>query len=159
RRGLAAEARALAERAKRIAANEDATKPSRPRTRPERRPTSDRPLAGTTCAITGPTHGIGRTTALWLAERGARGLMLCRNRDKASEVLRELRSRGGDGEVVHADLASLASVAGAAARVRELAPELDVLINNAGVLNFKRRLSADGIEESFAVNFLAHYLL
>src|SRR5262249_21349057 len=56
-------------------------------------------------------------------------------------------------------LASLHSVAQAAARVRELAPRLDLLVNNAGVLNHDRRLSVDGFEESFAVNFLAHFLL
>jgi len=120
---------------------------------------ADKPLAGLTCAITGPTRGIGLPTALSLGERGARVLLLCRSRDKGEAVARQLRARGAEGIVVEVDLTSLDSVAQAAARVRELAPRLDLLVNNAGVLNHERRLSVDGLEESFAVNFLAHFLL
>jgi NAD(P)-dependent dehydrogenase (short-subunit alcohol dehydrogenase family) len=86
-------------------------------------------------------------------------LLLCRSKEKGEAVARELAARGAEGIVVPVDLASLASVDEAAARVRELAPRLDVLLNNAGVLNFERRVTADGFEEGFGVNFLAHFLL
>jgi NAD(P)-dependent dehydrogenase (short-subunit alcohol dehydrogenase family) len=120
---------------------------------------NDKSLAGTTCAITGPTSGIGRATALALGERGARLLLLCRSPGKGAELARELQALGADSAVVQCDLSSLQAVAQAAARVRELAPQLDLLINNAGVVNAARRLSADGLEEMFAVNHLAHFLL
>lgn len=118
----------------------------------------DSSMAGKTIIITGPTQGIGRATAHALAARGARLLLLCRNIDKGRQLAAELDGHGGV-EVVEADLARLQSVAEAAARVLELAPRIDVLINNAGVVNSQRRETVDGLEEMFAVNHLAHFLL
>jgi NAD(P)-dependent dehydrogenase (short-subunit alcohol dehydrogenase family) len=152
RAGMAAEASALAGRAAKLAqSGSPAPVPSRSRV--------DKPLTGKTCVITGPTRGIGRPAALALGELGARVLLLCRSKDKGEALARELAARGAEGVVVPVDLASLASVEEAAARVRDLAPQIDVLLNNAGVLNFDRRLTVDGFEEGFGVNFLAHFLL
>ena len=116
-------------------------------------------MSGMTCAITGPTHGIGRSMAQTLAARGARVLLLCRNIAAGDALAAELASRGADTAVVHVDLASLASVAAAAERLQGLAPRLDVLLNNAGLINNQRRETGDGLEEMFAVNHLAHFLL
>jgi NAD(P)-dependent dehydrogenase (short-subunit alcohol dehydrogenase family) len=150
RDGLTAEARALADRAAALArASKSNGKTAR----------GEKPLGGMTCAITGPTRGIGRPTALALGELGARVLLLCRNREQGAELAREIDARGGKGEVIAVDLSSLRSVADAAQAVRAQAPRLDVLINNAGVLNHERKLTADGYEQAFGVNFLAHYLL
>jgi NAD(P)-dependent dehydrogenase (short-subunit alcohol dehydrogenase family) len=115
-------------------------------------------MTGKTCVITGPTQGIGRATAHALAARGARRLLLCRSEEKGRQLAAELDGHGGV-EVVVADLARLQSVAAAAAQVLELAPRVDVLINNAGVVNNRRRETVDGLEEMFAVNYLAHFLL
>jgi retinol dehydrogenase-12 len=152
RAGMEAEVSALATRAVALSA--------RAAPNPVRRSSNgEKPLLGTTCVVTGPTHGIGRPTALALGELGARVLLLCRNREKGNAVARELASRGAEGIVVPVDLASLRSVAEAADRVRELFPRIDCLINNAGVLNHERRVTVDGFEEGFGVNFLAHFLL
>lgn len=118
----------------------------------------DSSMAGKTCVITGPTQGIGRATAHGLAERGARLLLLCRNVEKGRALAAELKGEGGV-EVIETDLARLQSVAQAAAQVLELAPRIDVLINNAGTVNNQRRETVDGLEEMFAVNYLAHFLL
>lgn len=118
-----------------------------------------KPLAGKTCAITGPTSGVGRATALALAERGARLLLLCRSLEKGEALARTLRDRGAQAQVIETNLSSLHSVAGAAEQVAALAPRLDLLINNAGTVNSVRRESEDGLEEMFAVNHLAHFLL
>lgn len=120
---------------------------------------NDKSLTGKTCVITGPTSGIGRATALALGEQGARLLLLCRNREKGEALARELRKRDANAVVVETNLSSLRSVAEAAALVRELAPQLDILINNAGVVNTARIETEDGLEEMFAVNHLAHFLL
>lgn len=120
---------------------------------------SGKPLAEKVCAITGPTSGIGRATALALGERGAHLLLLCRGPEKGEALARELRDRGARADVVHADLASLRSVAEAARQVLERSPQLDLLINNAGLVNNARRETEDGLEEMFAVNHLAHFLL
>jgi NAD(P)-dependent dehydrogenase (short-subunit alcohol dehydrogenase family)/uncharacterized protein YndB with AHSA1/START domain len=157
RDGMTAEAHALAQRAAALATSAPPVTRAR---RPHDKDKSDgKPLAGTTCAITGATHGIGVPTALALGELGARMLLLCRERDKGEAVAQTLRARGAVAEVVPVDLASLQSVVAAAARVRELAPRLELLINNAGVLNHERRVTQDGFEEGFGVNFLAHVLL
>jgi NAD(P)-dependent dehydrogenase (short-subunit alcohol dehydrogenase family) len=116
-------------------------------------------MAGKVCAITGPTAGIGRATALALGRKGAKLLLLCRNVEKGSALSQELKAIGAESEVVEVNLASLNSVARAADRVSRRAPQLDVLINNAGLLNLSRRESLDGLEEMFAVNHLAHFLL
>ena len=116
-------------------------------------------LAGKVCAITGPTSGIGRATALALGEKGARLLLLCRSVEKGEELARHLRMQGTQADVVQCNLSSLSAVAGAAQQVRDLAPRLDLLINNAGLVNQQRRVTVDGLEEMFAVNHLAHFLL
>ncbi len=152
RTGMEAEATALGVRAAALSRAEGAA--------PLRRSVKAAgPLAGKTCVVTGPTHGIGRPTALALGELGARVVLLCRSAEKGEAVARELAARGAEGVVVRVDLASLRSVEEAAERVRALAPEIDVLINNAAVLSYERRVTIDGLEEGFAVNFLAHFLL
>jgi NAD(P)-dependent dehydrogenase (short-subunit alcohol dehydrogenase family) len=120
---------------------------------------NDKPLSGLTCAITGPTRGIGLATAQALADQGARMILLCRHSEEGEAVAQQLAARGATTSVVPFDLGSLQSVAEAAVQVRELAPRLDVLINNAGVFNQKRRVTVDGFEEMFGINFLGHFLL
>lgn len=112
-------------------------------------------MKGKTCVITGATSGIGRAAALELGRRGARLVLVCRDRGKAAAVAAEL---GGAGLVI-ADLSVQAEVRRAAAEVLALAPRLDVLVNNAGAMFQERSLTADGLERTFAVNHLAYFLL
>ncbi len=112
-------------------------------------------MKGKTCVVTGATSGIGRVTALELGRRGARLVLVCRDRAKAAAVAAEI----GGAEVVVADLSVQADVRRAAAEVLALCPRLDVLVNNAGALFQERRLTADGLESTFAVNHLAYFLL
>jgi retinol dehydrogenase-12 len=120
---------------------------------------TDESMAGKVCAITGPTSGIGRATALALGRKGAKLILLCRSAEKGAALVADLKALGAEAEVIEANLASLSSVARAAERLSTRAPQLDVLINNAGLINARRRETADGIEEMFAVNHLAHFLL
>jgi NAD(P)-dependent dehydrogenase (short-subunit alcohol dehydrogenase family) len=111
--------------------------------------------------ITGTTHGIGRVTSRELARAGKTVVMLCRDVAAAHEVRAEIvrhvpRARV---EVVHCDLASLASVREAAALVRRDYPPLGLLINNAGIVSTRRRTSVDGFELTFATNHLGPFLL
>jgi len=111
--------------------------------------------------ITGTTHGIGRVTSRELARAGKSVVMLCRDMSAASEVRDEIlrHAPGATVEVVHCDLASLASVREAAARVRRDYPPLGLLINNAGIVSTRRRTSVDGFELTFATNHLGPFLL
>jgi len=111
--------------------------------------------------ITGGTSGIGRETALALAERGASIAIVGRNRERGREVAREIDTRNGDGwaELYVADLASQESVRNLAAEFENRHDRLDVLVNNAGTFRHRRTETEDGIEATFAVNHLAPFLL
>jgi len=117
-------------------------------------------MQGRHVAITGPTAGIGRSTALELARRGASLTLLCRNPDKALGLQQDIIAAGGEPPaVIVLDMASLESVRRAASELVASGRPLDVLVNNAGVINTQRRESADGFEETLAVNHFAPFLL
>jgi NAD(P)-dependent dehydrogenase (short-subunit alcohol dehydrogenase family) len=117
---------------------------------------------GRTVLITGASRGIGRATAVQLAAEGARVVLLCRTEEGGRAVADEIAATcGGRGEahVVVADLRSLTQVREAVREVKERFDALHVLVNNAGVVVPTRRLTEDNIEETFAVNHVAHFVL
>jgi NAD(P)-dependent dehydrogenase (short-subunit alcohol dehydrogenase family) len=116
---------------------------------------------GPTVLVTGGTGGIGRATAAGLARSGARVVIGARNRERARAAVEAIRGETGvTVEVLHLDLASLASVAAATDELRGRVGELHALVNNAGVMLLgRRRLSADGFELTLAVNHLGPFLL
>ncbi|MGA0806879.1 MAG: SDR family NAD(P)-dependent oxidoreductase [Pseudohongiellaceae bacterium] len=115
--------------------------------------------------ITGSTDGLGRLVALQLARQGATVLLHGRDPAKGAAVLGDIVAASGNPKLryYNADLASLAAVRDLALRLRINEPRLDVLVNNAGIgpiaPGLPRRLSADGNELLFAVNYLAGFLL
>jgi retinol dehydrogenase-14 len=119
-----------------------------------------RAMQGKTVVITGATSGIGTETARALAEMGARVVMINRNPRKAEGVAEDLRRTAtGSIELVQGDMSSFASIRSAAAEVLDRYPKIDVFISNAGVFRARRHETADGLEEVFAVNHLAPFLL
>src|SRR5215203_399864 len=113
------------------------------------------------CLITGATSGIGKATAMGLANMGASVVMVGRDRSRGEAALAEIKEGSANASVdlLLADLSSQEEVRWLADEFKEAHPRLDVLINNAGVIRSKRVASADGIEMTFAVNHLAHFLL
>ncbi|MYS94419.1 MULTISPECIES: SDR family NAD(P)-dependent oxidoreductase [Streptomyces] len=115
-----------------------------------------------TILITGATSGLGRYVAFELVRSGHVVLVHGRDADRTERLAEELRTEG-DAEGLVADLASLAQVRELAAHVGDAHPELDVLINNAGVgagpPGSGRELSSDGHELRLAVNYLAPVVL
>jgi NAD(P)-dependent dehydrogenase (short-subunit alcohol dehydrogenase family) len=114
-----------------------------------------------TVLVTGATDGIGRETARSLLAKGWHVFVHGRSRAKAERCAGEL---AGARSVVQAtpvwgDLARMAEVADLAEQVLELAPRLDVLIDNAGVYETRRRVTDDGFEMTMAVNHFATFLL
>jgi NAD(P)-dependent dehydrogenase (short-subunit alcohol dehydrogenase family) len=125
-----------------------------------------RPPEQITALVTGATDGLGRSVATELAERGARVLVHGRNPERGAETVAEIRRRTGNDRVeLHlADFSSLAEVRDLAEAVAESAPELGLLINNAGIGSGlpegrERQESRDGNELRFAVNYLAGFAL
>jgi len=117
-------------------------------------------MQGKHVAITGPTAGIGRATALELARRGARLTLFCRSPDKAEALSREIVAVGGqEPAIIAMDMADLESVRRAAREFIDGNERLDVLLNNAGVINTSRKETVDGFEQTLAVNHFAPFLL
>ena len=118
-------------------------------------------MAGRVCMITGASGGIGKETALALAEMGATVIIVARDSEKGRAALTDIRQRSGNDhvELVIADLASLDAVRRLAAEFREKNQQLHVLVNNAGALNSQLSLTKEGFEMTFGVNHLAHFLL
>lgn len=118
-------------------------------------------LRGRVCLVTGASRGLGKETALGLARLGATVLILARDERLAAAAAEEIAARSGnpDVAVVVADLASFENIRNAAAQIRERHLALHVLVHNAGVNLARRKLSADGLELTLAVNHLAPFLL
>lgn len=119
-------------------------------------------LRSITAIITGATSGIGAETARVLAKRGARVVIPARNVKAAEDMRARIRAEcpGADVLVLPLDLSSLASVSAFAERFLSLGLPLHLLINNAGKFSHGQlALSEDGVEMTFATNYLGHFLL
>ncbi len=110
--------------------------------------------------ITGGTGGIGKQTAKALAKLGAQVIITGRDKGRGLEAVREIKSEtGGKADLLLGDLGSLAGIRQLAKDFQAKYPRLDVLINNVGLLEGQKRLTADGLEAHFAVNVVAPFLL
>ncbi len=111
--------------------------------------------------ITGGTSGIGKATATALAAMGAKVVVSGRKKERGEAAVGEIRDRSGNEKVslMLGDLAVQAEVRELAQAFRERHDRLDVLVNNAGIIQSKRTETPDGIELTLAVNHLAPFLL
>lgn len=116
---------------------------------------------GRSTVVTG-TGGLGYEDALALARAGGEVIIAGRNPGKGAEAVENIRAQVPAANVrfEHVDLASLKSVAEFGARLRGQRDSLDLLINNAGVMNPPvRRETSDGFELQFGTNYLGHFAL
>ena len=113
-------------------------------------------LAGRVAVVTGGNAGLGLQIGRVLAGRGAHVVLACRSVEKGKAAAASI---GGDTAVVRLDLASLASVRSAAEEIRGRYSRLDLLINNAGVMDIPYQRTADGFELTLATNHLGHFAL
>lgn len=118
-------------------------------------------MKGRYCLITGATSGIGYCTALNLARMGTFVVVGGRSRDRAVKVVEDIRLSCANKEVnfITADLSDQSQVRYFAREYVKRFPRLDVLVNNAGAIFFKRRISRDGLEKTLALNYCAPFLL
>jgi NAD(P)-dependent dehydrogenase (short-subunit alcohol dehydrogenase family) len=116
-------------------------------------------VKGKTVLITGANRGIGRATALALADLGAKLVLVCRNEEQGRAVVAEVEERDAEAELIVADFRSMRQVRAAAAAFKSKHDQLHVLFNNAGAVIPSKRVTEDRVEETFAVNHLAHFLL
>ena len=119
-------------------------------------------LSGRTCVVTGANSGLGLEASRQLAELGADVVLVGRNPERlepARASVEESARAGASITTEVIDLSSLESVRAGAARLLATRPQIDVLVNNAGVLLDSRQVSADGIELTLATNVLGPFLL
>src|SRR5262245_56342910 len=118
-------------------------------------------MNGKVVVITGATSGIGEVAALKLAGMGARIVMIARSKDRAEASLSRLRDIAPEQfhSVHYADLSRIGDTERVARESASAEPRVDVLINNAGAMFSRRRLSLDGIELTLATNHLSYFVL
>jgi NAD(P)-dependent dehydrogenase (short-subunit alcohol dehydrogenase family) len=118
-------------------------------------------MKGKIVLITGATSGIGKETAQGLALLGATVVLTTRDVERGEQTRQELiqSTKNTNIDVLFCDLASFASIRDCCNEFLKKYPTLHVLINNAGTMDSHRQESKDGIENMFAVNYLALFLM
>jgi NAD(P)-dependent dehydrogenase (short-subunit alcohol dehydrogenase family) len=118
-------------------------------------------MSGKICIVTGSNSGIGKETALALAEMGATVVMVVRNQEKGEKALSEIVGQTGNKSVslMLCDMSSMSSIRDFAREFKKKYSRLDVLVNNAGGEFNKRGVTDEGFERTFAVDYLAPFLL
>lgn len=114
-----------------------------------------------TCIITGATSGVGRAAAYQLAKLNVQVVLLGRNIHKGTSIADNIRERYGQGKAqfIQTDLADFKAIRSAAYQIKSQYPQIDILINNAGARFNDFKQNKDGIELTFAINHLGHFLL
>jgi NAD(P)-dependent dehydrogenase (short-subunit alcohol dehydrogenase family) len=118
-------------------------------------------MDGKVALVTGAASGIGKATSTGLARAGATVVLLVRNAERGEEALRDVRASVPNAklDMLVCDLASQSSIHDAARRFLAGNDRLDVLVNAAGVFVKEKTLTAEGIELTFATNYLSYFLL
>lgn len=110
--------------------------------------------------VTGANSGMGKATAAALADQGYQVVMLCRNKERGEAALEELQEvEERDLRLMLCNLGNMDDIRRFTDEFKEIFEELDVLVNNAGVISLNRRETEDGLEEQFGVNHIGHFLL
>lgn len=120
-------------------------------------------LTGKTAVVTGANSGLGKETTKFLAMLGAKVIMACRNTSKAEQAKEEILKNPGleisadQLEIVELDLSDIESVRRAGEEIADNYPQLNILVNNAGIMAIPFQENSSGIEMQFATNHLGHF--
>lgn len=123
--------------------------------------TKDTRIDGKVVIITGANAGLGLETAVDLSRRGGKIYIACRDNKRGEDALKEISRRSGSNDVhfLRLDLASMESIKEFSKKFHELESQLDILINNAGVMACPKGSTKDGFETHIGTNHLGHFLL
>ena len=117
-------------------------------------------LKNKTVVISGATNGIGKAAAIELSKERSKLIFTYRNESLANDLLAEIKDLSPNTQVhsVYCDFSNQDSIKKCAEEINEMCENIDVLINNAGVVNTSYHETSDGIENTFAVNHLGYFL-
>jgi len=118
-------------------------------------------LQGKSALVTGGNSGIGRASAVALADLGARVIITGRDEARGNATVQKIRANGGKADFLRSDLRDLASVRALAVRARELAGQVDILVNNAGIYPFVStdETSEQDFDSVYTLNVKVPYFL
>jgi NAD(P)-dependent dehydrogenase (short-subunit alcohol dehydrogenase family) len=118
-------------------------------------------LTNKVCVITGATSGIGKCTALQLAQQGWIVVLICRNKESGEQIFQSITETYPKAKVDYfvGDLSSQKAIYSVCTTLCHKYPKIDALIHNAGTISPIRQITSDGFELTFAVNHLAPFLL
>jgi len=113
--------------------------------------------------MTGATSGLGKISAMKAARDGATIIVLARNKEKSLLLIKDYKNKypkgSGKIEIIEGNLNSFKSVVKVCNEILFKYPIIDIIVNNAGIMNFKPKQSLDNIEETLQVNFLSPLLI
>lgn len=114
-----------------------------------------------TILITGSTDGIGKQTAFDLAKKGHEIIVHGKDEHRGNKIVSEIISSSGNSKIhyVNADLSNFADIEVLADEIKHKFPQLDVLINNAGVFETEKIILPNGIEKTFMINHISVFVL
>jgi len=117
-------------------------------------------LNNKTIVISGATNGIGKAAAIELSKENPKLLFTYRNQNLADELLAEIKDISPNTQIhsVYCDFSDQDSIKKCTNEINDLCANIDVLINNAGVVNTSYHETGEGIENTFAVNHLGYFL-
>jgi NAD(P)-dependent dehydrogenase (short-subunit alcohol dehydrogenase family) len=118
-------------------------------------------MIGKRCMVTGATSGLGFATALALAHQGAEITVVGRNSKKCEKTVKKIMKSSGNNSIrpMIADLSSQKDIRTFTYEFKKNYTSLDVLVNNAGAKFVERKITANGLEMTFALNHLGYFLL
>ncbi len=111
--------------------------------------------------ITGATSGLGQLAAIELAKRGTRLALTARNQERAEATKNKIKAfaQNAKADFFYGDLSLMEDVRRIGSEIKAANPQIDILINNAGLHGFEQRTTKEGFPEMMAVNYLAPWLL
>lgn len=118
-------------------------------------------MQGKTVLITGGNNGIGKATAIGLAKKGATVIIACRNETKGQAAVADIKkaTKNENVDLLICDLSSFESIRKCADDFKAKYQQLDVLVNNAGLIVDNYKTTVEGFEWQFGVNHIGHFLL
>jgi NAD(P)-dependent dehydrogenase (short-subunit alcohol dehydrogenase family) len=112
-----------------------------------------------TAVVTGGTNGIGRELARRLVREGYAVMVVGRSEERGNALAGELRAIQPESRFVPGDLSSVDGIQSLASAISQHTDRIDLVVHNAGIIDSRRRLSPDGIDQHFAINYFSRFVL